>query len=144
MTNNDIDSQGSLTPVGADEHHKRLIEGDLNFLLDREIRHGAIAQNASAALQVRKGYGCGCNSTNHSSTNKSPLAAYGDCHSYEYHGGVTPSKRGSTISQRSSFDDSLNINEIMISSYGAQEMRVEVSPGKIGDGLFPPMMVNAT
>ena len=65
-------------------------------------------------------------------------------HSIDYQGGVTPTKHGSSISQRSSFDDSLNINDIMISSYGAQDngnMRVEVSPGKIGDGLFPPSML---
>ena len=138
--NNDLDSKGCLTPLGCDEHHKRLIEGDLNFLLDREIRHAALVPKASAT-HVRKCYGGGCNSTNHSSTNKSPLAAYADSHSYDYQGGVTPSKRGSTISQRSSFDDSLNINDIMVSSYGAQEMRVEVSPGKIGDGLFPLVVV---
>lgn len=56
---------------------------------------------------------------------------------------MTPSKQGSTISHRSSFDDSLNIPMFtnVVSADGRrpdQMMRVEVSPGKIGDGLFPP------
>ena len=50
-----------------------LISGDLNYLLDREIQK--VAFGAKAAL-VRGG----CNSTNHSSFSKSPLAAYvSDC-----------------------------------------------------------------
>ena len=58
----------------------------------------------------------GCVSTHHSSTSKSPLAAYADSHSYDtFQAGVSnQSKQGSSISQRSSFDDSsMNINEMI-------------------------------
>lgn len=81
----------------------------------------------------------GCSSTNNSSTAKSPLAAYADSQqSYDFHAGAGCQKAYST-SQRSSFDDSLNnmfSNDISL----ANEMRMEVSPGKIGDGLFAPNM----
>ena len=81
----------------------------------------------------------GCSSTNNSSTAKSPLAAYADSQqSYDFYGRAA-SKKAYSTSQRSSFDDSLNnmfSNDISL----ANEMRMEVSPGKIGDGLFAPNM----
>ena len=41
------------------------------------------------------------------------MAAYTDSHSYDC-GVSNHSKQGSTISQRSSFDDSMNMNDMMI------------------------------
>lgn len=113
-----------------------MINGDFNFLLDREIQKVSALPTKINANEKEK---VGCNSTNHSSTSKSPLAAYTDSHkSYDFlqAGLVTSKKGGSTISQRSSFDDSLNTifaNEINLNP---QDLQVEVSPGKIGDGLF--------
>ena len=46
--------------------------GDLNYLLDRELHKTRIIPMPVLLMQK------GCNSTNHSSTNKSPLAAYTD------------------------------------------------------------------
>lgn len=46
------------------------MNGDFNDLLDRDLNH-APSLPKSVLIQ-----GKGCNSTNHSSTNKSPLAAY--------------------------------------------------------------------
>jgi len=57
------------------------------------------------------------------------LEAYTD--SVDFQGGETFSKHVSTISQRSSFDNSL---DNMLSN---GMMQIEVSPGKIGEGLFP-------
>lgn len=109
-----------------------LIEGDLNYLLDREIQNMAFVPKPVLV----KG---GCSSTNNSSTAKSPLAAYADSQqSYDFYGRAA-SKKAYSTSQRSSFDDSLNnmfSNDISL----ANEMRMEVSPGKIGDGLFAPNM----
>lgn len=119
--------------VDSQHEDKSILNGDLNDLLDREI----VAQGTfiPKSVLVQKG----CNSTNHSSTNKSPLAAYND--SVDFCQRMTPSKHGSTISQRSSFDDSLNIPAFtnVVSSDG-RKMQVEVSPGKIGEGLFAPLM----
>lgn len=113
----------SASPAKEDDNS--LINGDLNYLLDREIQKVAVVPRA---VLVR-GH---CNSTNHSSTSKSPLAAYDTTHqSCDFLAGpVFTSKQGSTISQRSSFDDSiLFTNDICLG-------RAEVSPGKMGDGLF--------
>lgn len=117
------------------QQERSVLNGDFNDLLDRELNQVAFVPKSAMAK------GKGCNSTNHSSTNKSPLAAYASSVDF-YQVGVSPSKQGSTISQRSSFDDSLNIP--MFKNIGSADgrlpnemMRVEVSPGKIGEGLFP-------
>ena len=119
-----------------------VIEGDLNFLLDKEIQKVAFVPKPVLFN------GCAV-STHHSSTSKSPLAAYADSHSYDTFqaGASIQSKQGSSISQRSSFDDSMNINEMVnglndnIKLSGAnnraeRNTTEEVSPGKVGDGLF--------
>ena len=124
-----------------------VIEGDLNFLLDKEIQKVAFVPKPVLFN------GCAV-STHHSSTSKSPLAAYADSHSYDTFqaGASIQSKQGSSISQRSSFDDSMNINEMVnglndnIKLSGgsggghannrAERTTEEVSPGKVGDGLF--------
>ena len=48
----------------------------MNYLLDREIQKVAFVPKTTLFK--------GCNSTNHSSTSKSPLAAYGDSQSYDF------------------------------------------------------------
>ena len=135
MMNDNVSNSGKR-PVQS------VIEGDLNFLLDKEIQKVAFVPKPMLFN------GCAV-STHHSSTSKSPLAAYADSHSYDTFqaGASIQSKQGSSISQRSSFDDSMNINEMVNglndniklgnSNKGAQTMRTEeVSPGKVGDGLF--------
>ena len=49
---------------------ERIISGDLNFLLDREIQKVSFVPKA---VQIRGG----CNSTSYSSEAKSPMANYG-------------------------------------------------------------------
>ena len=61
--------------IGSKRPEKSLIEGDLNYLLDKEINKQAFVPKAVLFN--------GCVSTHHSSTCKSPLAAYGDSHSYD-------------------------------------------------------------
>ena len=133
-------SSSKLSALAAHEHgeassvdsqqNKSVLNGDLNDLLDRELAQPYIPKS----ILIHKG----CSSTNHSSTNKSALAAYNDSVDF-YHTGVTPSKHGSTISQRSSFDDSLNIPSFSNAvSADERKAQVEVSPGKMGEGLFAP------
>jgi hypothetical protein len=72
------------------------------------------------------------------------LAAYADSQqSYDFQAGAG-SKKAYSISQRSSFDDSLNnmfiTNDVSLANQDM--MRVEISPGKIGEGLFHPSMLS--
>ena len=67
--------ENNNSSISSMRPEKSLIEGDLNFLLDKEIQKVALMPKAVLFN--------GCVSTHHSSTSKSPLAAYGDSHSYD-------------------------------------------------------------
>lgn len=110
----------------SSSQEERVISGDFNFLLDREIQKVTFVPKSV----LMRG---GCNSTNHSSSAKSPMANYGaeQAQSPDFVGGPGSSlRKGSSVSQLSSFDESLN--NIM-----PHLGRNEASPGKVGEGLFP-------
>ena len=100
-----------------------LISGDLNYLLDREIQKVAFVPKP---VLVRGG----CNSTNHSSFSKSPLAAYVSDHQPQSNDcmggpGSVLKQGGSSLSSFDDFEGVMGVG------------RMEVSPGKMGEGLFP-------
>ena len=64
QTDHDDSSTGS-------RQDRSILAGDFNYLLDREIQPVAFVPKSVLVMK-------GCSSTNHSSTSKSPLAAYTD------------------------------------------------------------------
>ena len=102
-----------------------MINGDLNDLLDREIQ--------KVALPSKKIVG---EVSTHPSSNKSPLEAYTETMDNR---GAMPSNQDCTISQRSSFDETLNtftFNDINAKCRRESSSCAEEEPNMIGEGLF--------